>query len=181
MLILALQALKENSRLSHSELNYLKSCRIKPIRPLSRLGAKDPFQLGDFCFRSSSPLVALVEDVSIGLHVASPKACVAWRFWLGEQSNKGGRGQRLREEIDKTAQLHGYRPQKNLYTHASEPLGSPSLHFASNRIFRDFTELCTVPAQYQALLLHLPTANFKMAAKSQRIDKVSNLYSIVII
>ena len=25
-------------------------------------------------------------------------ACVAWRFWLGELSNKGGRGQRNREE-----------------------------------------------------------------------------------
>ena len=26
-------------------------------------------------------------------------ACVAWRFWLGKLSNKGGRGQRNREEI----------------------------------------------------------------------------------
>ena len=26
-------------------------------------------------------------------------ACVAWRFWLGVLSNKGGRGQRNREEI----------------------------------------------------------------------------------
>ena len=26
-------------------------------------------------------------------------ACVAWRFWLGARSNKGGRGQRNREEI----------------------------------------------------------------------------------
>ena len=26
-------------------------------------------------------------------------ACVAWRFWLGVQSNKGVRGQRNREEI----------------------------------------------------------------------------------
>ena len=26
-------------------------------------------------------------------------ACVVWRFWLGVQSNKGGRGQRNREEI----------------------------------------------------------------------------------
>ena len=25
--------------------------------------------------------------------------CVAWRFWLGALSNKGGRGQRNREEI----------------------------------------------------------------------------------
>ena len=115
------------------------------------------------------------------LHVASPQACVAWRFWLGAQSYKGGRGQRNREEIDKTAKLHRLPAPKNPYTLASEPLGSPSLHFASNRIFRDFTELWTVPARYQALLLHLPTANFKMAAKSQHIDKVSNLYSIVII
>ena len=26
-------------------------------------------------------------------------ACVAWRFWSGALSNKGGRGQRNREEI----------------------------------------------------------------------------------
>ena len=26
-------------------------------------------------------------------------ACVAWRFWLGALSNKGGRGQRNRDEI----------------------------------------------------------------------------------
>ena len=26
-------------------------------------------------------------------------ACVAWRFWLDTLSNKGGRGQRNREEI----------------------------------------------------------------------------------
>ena len=26
-------------------------------------------------------------------------ACVAWRFWLGALTNKGGRGQRNREEI----------------------------------------------------------------------------------
>ena len=35
--------------------------------------------------------------------VAQPRttslACVAWRFWLGALSNKGGRGQRNREEI----------------------------------------------------------------------------------
>ena len=29
----------------------------------------------------------------------SKVACVAWRFWLGALSNKGGRGQRNREEI----------------------------------------------------------------------------------
>ena len=27
------------------------------------------------------------------------RACVAWQFWLGALSNKGGRGQRNREEI----------------------------------------------------------------------------------
>ena len=31
--------------------------------------------------------------------VAKRIACVAWRFWLGALSNKGGRGQRNREEI----------------------------------------------------------------------------------
>ena len=61
----------------------------------------------------------------MGLNVASPppppppqkkKACVAWRFWLGEQSNKGVRGQRLREEIDKTSQLHRLpAPKKSLH------------------------------------------------------------------
>ena len=30
-------------------------------------------------------------------------ACMAWRFWLGALSNKGGRGQRNREEIGGTA------------------------------------------------------------------------------
>ena len=34
------------------------------------------------------------------LWIATKKlACVAWRFWLGALSNKGGRGQRNREEI----------------------------------------------------------------------------------
>ena len=32
-------------------------------------------------------------------HIIEKLACVAWRFWLGELSNKGGRGQRNREEI----------------------------------------------------------------------------------
>ena len=31
-------------------------------------------------------------------------ACVAWRFWLGALSNKGGRGQRNREKTEKTKQ-----------------------------------------------------------------------------
>ena len=33
------------------------------------------------------------------LHAVIAIACVAWRFWLGALSNKGGRGQRNREEI----------------------------------------------------------------------------------
>ena len=33
-------------------------------------------------------------------------ACVAWRFWLGALSNKGGRGQRNREEIG--VEFRGY-------------------------------------------------------------------------
>ena len=32
-------------------------------------------------------------------HIIEKLACVAWRFWLGELSNKGGRGQRNSEEI----------------------------------------------------------------------------------
>ena len=32
-------------------------------------------------------------------------ACVAWRFWLGVLSNKGGQGQRNREEIGAGATL----------------------------------------------------------------------------
>ena len=32
-------------------------------------------------------------------------ACVAWRFWLGALSNKGGRGQRNREEIGAASPL----------------------------------------------------------------------------
>ena len=49
-------------------------------------------------------------------------ACVAWRFWLGALSNKGGRGQRNREEIgrlrrfcarlNKTAMLRGLLPHR---------------------------------------------------------------------
>ena len=31
--------------------------------------------------------------------VCDEVACVAWRFWLGALSNKGGRGQTNREEI----------------------------------------------------------------------------------
>ena len=42
-------------------------------------------------FRSMSHGFLLLSPVSL--------ACVAWRFWLGALSNKGGRGQRNREEI----------------------------------------------------------------------------------
>ena len=34
-----------------------------------------------------------------GLRTICDLACVAWRFWLGALSNKGGLGQRNREEI----------------------------------------------------------------------------------
>ena len=34
-------------------------------------------------------------------------ACVAWRFWLGALSNKGGRGQKNREEIEAEATWGG--------------------------------------------------------------------------
>ena len=40
-------------------------------------------------------------------------ACVAWRFWLGALSNKGGRGQRNREEIG-AEQLGGKSPSVKL-------------------------------------------------------------------
>ena len=36
-------------------------------------------------------------------------ACVAWRFWLGALSNKGGRGQRDREEIGAEATSRALR------------------------------------------------------------------------
>ena len=40
-------------------------------------------------------LLSTTSSVCKRLHIA----CVAWRFWLGALSNKGGRGQRNREEI----------------------------------------------------------------------------------
>ena len=49
-------------------------------------------------------------------------ACVAWRFWLGALSNKGGRGQRNREEIeagarlDKTAMLRRLTSSPKFYS-----------------------------------------------------------------
>ena len=39
-------------------------------------------------------------------------ACVAWRFWSGELSNKGGRGQRNREEIGAGATSPLVRPAR---------------------------------------------------------------------
>ena len=39
--------------------------------------------------------IVITFDLKTGYIVA----CVAWRFWLGALSNKGGRGQRNREEI----------------------------------------------------------------------------------
>ena len=39
--------------------------------------------------------------------ISQEVACVAWRFWLGALSNKGGRGQRNHScaRLDKTAML----------------------------------------------------------------------------
>ena len=37
--------------------------------------------------------------IHVGTYMERRVACVAWRFWLGELSNKGGRGQRNREEL----------------------------------------------------------------------------------
>ena len=38
-------------------------------------------------------------EVRKSIEFSLPLACVAWRFWLGALSNKGGREQRNREEI----------------------------------------------------------------------------------
>ena len=38
-------------------------------------------------------------------------ACVAWRLWLGALSNKGGRGQRNRQEIGAAATQANQFPQ----------------------------------------------------------------------
>ena len=50
-------------------------------------GTKDKLQR----LRQITPCLSPCTDPAI--------ACVAWRFWLGALSNKGGRGQRNREEI----------------------------------------------------------------------------------
>ena len=48
---------------------------------------------------NTSVLEALRRAVTKILRPGISLACVAWRFWLGALSNKGGRGQRNREEI----------------------------------------------------------------------------------
>ena len=47
---------------------------------------------GDFRVNRRVNLIVVCAGITI-------IACVAWRFWLGALSNKGGRGQRNREEI----------------------------------------------------------------------------------
>ena len=56
---------------------------------------------GSFSSSSSSPGLLSKSYYNLyALASSCPKiACVAWRFWLGALSNKGGRGQRNREEI----------------------------------------------------------------------------------
>ena len=55
------------------------------------------------------------------------EACVAWRFWLGALRNKGGRGQRNREEIEagatwKTGFGFGARSRASRPNFAATPL-----------------------------------------------------------
>ena len=45
----------------------------------------------------TSLVVCYTAVFSVVTQRSSPLACVAWRFWLGALSNKGGRGQRNRE------------------------------------------------------------------------------------
>ena len=47
----------------------------------------------------SSSVVTASDQCLVSRGFNSHLACVAWRFWLGALSNKGGRGQRNREEI----------------------------------------------------------------------------------
>ena len=51
-------------------------------------------------------------------------ACVAWRFWLGALSNKGGRRQRNREEIGAGATSREFR---GLATYSSARLDKTAL------------------------------------------------------
>ena len=57
-------------------------------------------------------------------------ACVAWRFWLGALSNKGGRGQRNREEIGAeatwTSPLHRSFSRASRANFAAAPLLRPA-------------------------------------------------------
>ena len=45
-------------------------------------------------------------------HGSRTIACVAWRFWLGALSNKGGRGEGNREEIANFAAWPLVRPAR---------------------------------------------------------------------
>ena len=64
-------------------------------------------------------------------------ACVAWRFWLGALSNKGGRGQRNREEIGAEANfaatpvLHPARQNR----HATQANGEATLGRKREAVF----------------------------------------------
>ena len=64
-------------------------------------------------------------------------ACVAWRFWLGALYNKGGRGQRNREEVSFAARgLRRYAGYSNpgvsllsFFSRSAKPAGgSKQLH-----------------------------------------------------
>ena len=52
-------------------------------------------------------------------------ACVAWRFWLGALSNKGGRGQRNREEIGAAATQTNQFPKILPYIQLTDDLVKP--------------------------------------------------------
>ena len=54
-------------------------------------------------------------------------ACVAWRFWLGAQSNEGGRGQRNREEIGAGSPLVRAARQNHHATQAIEKIAHMSV------------------------------------------------------
>ena len=56
-------------------------------------------------------------------------ACVAWRFWLGALSNKGGRGQRNREEIGAEATLFFSRLRRSFS-------GASRANFAATPLLR---------------------------------------------
>ena len=71
-----------------------------------------------FLFHFDSPSIDfckfwLLSNSFSAFSILSLIACVAWRFWLGALSNKGGRGQRNREEIG-AEQLGGKSPSVKL-------------------------------------------------------------------